>query len=261
MDVADAIHQALELQDQRRYDEAIQILLAAAEIHEDEDLWDAIATVYAERGASRPDEPALADFDEADKWADLPATRLWRACVRARRGEFDAAEAAVAEVMADDPESSWVRWTMAYVRVQQKRHKEAIEMLAAVIEKTPKYGDAYVLMATALGAEGRKDLARKALDEGARKCPGDPVLFVPLARAYMEEENFAKARRALEQAVALRPDQAETWRLLAFAAAKDGDELRTRESLEQAVELDREGTLAWIAKEKSTLPELDVFGK
>jgi tetratricopeptide (TPR) repeat protein len=261
VDLADAIHQARELQDQRRYDEAIGILLAAAEQHEDEDLWDEIASCYAERGFRRPDVLALADFDEADKWADVPATQFGRACVLARRGEFEAAEARLSVVLADDPEGPWGLWTLAYVRVQQKRFREAIETLAKVLTVSPRNPDAYALLASALRAEGKNELARKALTEGARQCPGHVGLLVPLARSYLEEGDFGTARRALEQAVALNPETAEAWRMLAWIAAREGDETNMRESLDKAVELDREATLAWIAKESLTLPELNAFGK
>ena len=64
----------------------------------------------------------------------------------------------------------------------------------------------------------------------------------------------------MEEAVEAGPEKVAAWRLLGWIAAKDGDETRMREALDKAVELDREGTLAWIAKEKLTLPELDVFG-
>lgn len=259
MDVADAIHQALELQDQQRYDEAIQILIAAAERHDDEDLRNAIAVVYVERGMGRGDEPALADFDEADKWADLPETKIGRAEVLCRRGEHERTEAMLQEGLeAEFPQAFLV---LAELRLAQKRFGDAKTAVGKALELHPKYAPAYVVLAELLTAEGRADLAAQALEEGYRKCGTHDRLLVALSRSYRGQEDFERARRALERAVEANRDNVAAWKDLAWVAAKAGDETRTREALDRAVELDREGTLAWIATEKLTLPELDVFGK
>jgi len=261
VDLADAIQQARELQDHQRYDEAIQILLAASQEHEDEDLWFEIAAFYAERGSRRPDALALADFDEADKWADSPVSRLGRAGILARRGDFDAAETLVKEVLEADPEFPTAYGILGQVRTLQKRYGEAIEALAKALELSPRYAGAYAQMAYALKADGKKDLAQKTLAEGSKRCPGDEGLLVSLAHSYMEQEDFAKARRALDQAVTFNRENAEAWRLLGWIAAKDGDELRMHESLDRAAALDRDTTLAWVAQEAVKLPVLNAFVK
>ena len=258
MDVADAIHQALDLQDQQRYDEAIQILLAASERHEDEDLWNAIAGAYVERGMHRRDETALADFDEADKWADLPETKIGRAEVLHRRGEREQAEALLQEGLeAEFPQAFLV---LAEVRLVQARIGDAKAAVARTLELAPKYAPAYVVLAEVMTAEGRADLAAKVLEEGYRKCGSHDRLLLALARSYRGQEDLGRARRALERAVELNGRNVDAWRDLAWVAAKDGDEETMRRALESAVEIDREGTLAWLAKEKSTLPELNAFG-
>jgi tetratricopeptide (TPR) repeat protein len=261
VDLADAIQQARELQDQQRYDEAIQILLKAAGEHEDEDLWFEIAAFYADRGFRRPDALALADFDEADKWADLPVSRLGRAGILARRGEFEPGEALVKEVLEADPEFAGAYGALAQVRLLQKRYGEAIDVLAKALELNPRYAEAYALLAEALRAEGKLDLARTALADGAKRCPGHEGLLVSLAHSYMEAEDFAKARRALDQAVTLNSENVEAWRLLGWIAAKDGDELRMSESLDRAAALDPDATMAWVTREAEKLPALGAFLK
>lgn len=258
MDLADAIHRARELQDDDRHDEAIELLLSAADEHDDEDLWIEIAAFYSNRGARRPEGLARADFDEADKWADLTETRIGRAWLHCRRRELDQAEAMLKEGLEN--EYPWAFVVLAEVRIAQSKLGDAKEAVARALQLNGHYGAAYAVLAEALAAEGRADLATQALEEGARKDPTDDRLLVALAASYRSQEDFERARRALERAVEENRENVSAWKELAWVAAKAGDETRLRESLDKAVELDREGTLAWIAEEKLTLPELDVFG-
>ena len=96
MDVADAVHRALEFELARRHDDAIEVLLEAAKEHDDEDLHLAIACQYTTRGLLRSGARAKADFEEADKWAEIPFTRAARAAAEARGG----GDLARAEAMA-----------------------------------------------------------------------------------------------------------------------------------------------------------------
>jgi predicted Zn-dependent protease len=266
VDVADAVHRADELRLERRDEEALQLLLATAKEHEDEDLWFVIADFYFARGMSLQgvpgaDEQVLAAFDEADKWADLAGTRAGRAAVFARRKEWEKAEALLAEALELDPEMCWAHGVQGEMRILQGRPGEAVELLAKAVELSRGYGRAWALLVRALTAAGKKEFARKALAEAARNCPGDPDVLVTLAESYVEESDLARARRALEEAVEARRENPEAWRRLAWIAAKSGDDPGMVRALEKAVEVDRDGTLAWIEKERVTVPELNAFGQ
>jgi len=254
VDVVDAIHQALELQGRNRDDEALQILLAAAEQHEDEDLWGEIALSYTIRGFKRPDAQAQEDFTEAEKWAELPLTRVGLAGVAMRRKDFGRAEALVGEALEMDPELAEGRVFLGELRLHQGRVPEAVEILAKAVDVHP-YAGAYAVLAQALEAAGKPDFAAKAVAEGLKKFPMSDLLLLELARACVAAEDLEKARRVLEQAVTANDANAEAWRRLAWVAAKDGDESKMIESLDRASGIDREGTLAWIAKENLKLPE------
>jgi len=84
---------------------------------------------------------------------------------------------------------------------------------------------------------------------------------VTASRAYLAQEDVGRARRALELAAHCNVENADAWRGLAWIAAKNDEDEPMRRALERAVEVDREGTLAWIAKESLTLPGLNAFGK
>jgi tetratricopeptide (TPR) repeat protein len=255
VDVVDAIHQALELQRDNRDDEALRILLAAAELHEDEDLWGEIALSYTIRGYKRPDAQAQEDFVEAEKWAELPLTRVGLAGVAMRRKDYERAEALVGEALEMDPELAEGQVFLGELRLHQSRLPEALEILAKAVDLHPKSGAAYAVLAQALEAAGQGEFAGKALAEGLKLFPTNDRLLLEVARACVAAEDFEKAGRVLEQAVAANDANAEAWRRLAWIAAKNGDESKMIESLDRASGIDREGTLAWIAKENLKLPE------
>ena len=261
MELADAIHQARELQIQERPDEALQLLLAAAEEHDDEDLWFEIAAFYADRGMRRPDVLALADFAEADKWAELPLASAGRAAVLVRREDFGAAEALTTQALELDPELPAAYLALGLLRLRQGQNGKAIEVLAKAIDLQPRYGEAYALLAEALIADGKKEFAQKVMADAAKMCPLDDKFLVALSRSYVAEEEFAKATRALEQATIHNRENADAWRGLAWLAARDGDEPRIQEALDRAAALDRDATLAWIAQESVKLPALNAFVK
>lgn len=261
MDVPDAIHQALELQLADRHDEAIEVLLAAAKEHEDEDLYFAIAGDYALRGMRRSHARATADFDEADKWAELPLTRAARAVEEARHGDPGKAEVLAAEALEMDPELPTGHQAVGAVRLRQGRLNEAVEALSRAVELGSGNGPAWALLVEALTAAGKPDFAAKALAEGLKRCPEDDRLLVTASRAYLDQDDVERARRALERAAARNFENADAWRGLAWIAAKSDQDEPMRLALERAVEVDREGTLAWIAKESLTLPGLNAFGK
>jgi Flp pilus assembly protein TadD len=143
----------------------------------------------------------------------------------------------------------------------QGRLEEAIGALAKAVDLKPGSGEAHALLAEALTSAGKADFAAKVLEDGLRIYAEDDRLLVVASRSYVATEDFGRARRALEVATQTNSENAEAWRGLAWVAAKEGDEDRMRQALERAVEVDREGTLAWIAKESLTLPGLNASGK
>lgn len=250
MDVVDAVHRALELRLEKRHDEAIDVLLAAAEDHrDDEDLRLEIACEYAYRGMLRSRSRAIADFDEADKWAVLPLTRAARALETARSGELEKAEALSAEAIDMDPEMPAAHEARGAVRLKQGRIAEAVEALAKAVELGPGEGPAWALLTEALTAAGKPDFAAKAMAEGLRHCPADDRLLVAASRAYLAQDDVGRAKRALELATEQNADNVDAWRGLASIASKEGEESKMIHAVDRAMQLDRDGTVAWMAKE------------
>ena len=261
MELVDAFTRAMELRLENRRDEELEVLLEAAKEHEDDQLWIEIAHWYAERGWRRPDVLAAADFAEADKWSELALTKAGLAGVYARRGEHDKAEAMVAAALALNPELPETCVARGEILCRQGSWVEAAEVLAQALKLDRKCARAYVLLAEVSAATGALQSVNKILDLGAKECDDDDGLLVALSARYEAQGDPERAARALNQAVEFNPENAEVWRRLARFAAIDQNGDRMREAMERALALDREGTLAWIAKESLTLPELNAFGK
>ena len=256
MELADAIDEARRRSDEGRYDEALALLLEAAETHTDEGLDLEVASLYTERGLRQPDPvQALADFNEALTWVELPLTLASIASLRIRSGEFDDAEALLAKALDLDPEMPEAVITMARLRLAQGRVQEAGERLSALVQADPRNGVAWMLLAEALTRAGRADEAREALREGARQSMDDALVFA-LARSYVAAREPEAALGPLRRLVSLHPEHAEAWRELALAAALAGDELEMHRAYGQASLLDPQGSAAWLAEARTLAPAL-----
>lgn len=261
MELVDAFSRALELRLENRRDEELAVLLAAAEEHEDDHLWLEIAHWYAGRGLRRPDALAATDFAEADKWSELALTKAGLAGLHARRGEVEKAEVLIDAALKLDAEIAEAYAVRGEIRSRQGRRDEAIAQLEQALKLDPRCARAYVLLAEIAAADGLTEGVNKILDLGATQCHDDDVLLVALSARYDAEGDRERAVRALTQAVEMNAENAEAWRRLAKFAAAEQDGDRLRDAMERAMALDRDATLAWIAIERLTLPELDVFGK
>jgi len=261
VELVDAFTRAMELRLENHRNEELEVLLEAAREHEDDQLWVEIAHWYAERGWRRPDVLAVEDFVEADKWTELALTKAGFAGVYARRGEFDKAEAMVAAALVLDKELPEAHVARGEILIRQDRWVEASESLAQALVFDRKCARAYVLLSEAAAATGALHSMDKILDLGAKECADDDGLLMALSARYEAQGDSARAVRALNQAAEFNPENARVWcRLARFAAIEQNGD-RMREAMEKALTLDREGTLAWIAKEGLTVPELNAFGK
>lgn len=259
MDLAEAIDEARRRADEGRLDDALALLLGAAETHMDEGLDLEIASLYTERGLRRPDPAeALQDLEEALTWVELPITLAAIASLRIRRGEFDPAEALLAKALDIDPEMPEAVLALARLRLAQGRVEEAGERLAKAVQDEPRNGVAWLLLAEAMDRSGRPDDARAALQEGARHAMDD-LLLLALAHSYVAAREPEAALGPLRTLLSHRPENVDAWRELALAAALVGDELEMHRAYEQACRLDPQGSAAWLSTAKTTAPALSAL--
>jgi len=259
MDVSEAIDRARLLQDQGRPDEALQILLSAAQEHDDEDLRAEIALFYAERGWQRGDEGALADFREAAAWGECPLALAGEAALRAGRGEHEEAGRLLERALELDPELPQAHFWRGRIHWTRGAHAAALEAFSRAAELRPGFGAAHAWRARALAALGRREEAHQALLEGLRHCPYEAELYEELGSHFAAGEDRARARKALRRAVEIDRNRRSAWLALAGAAAREGDELEMTRALDAAAALDREATLEWVRKEAPGNPLLKTY--
>jgi len=259
MDLAETIDEARRRTDEGALDEALALLLEAAQTHTDEGLDLEIATLYTERGLRRPDEEeALSDFNEALTWAELPITLAAVASLRIRREEYAEAETLLSRALDADPEMPEAVVALARLRLAQGKVQEAGDRLSAAVQADPRNGVAWLLLAEALEKTGRSDDARAALREGARQAMDDRLLLA-LARSYVAARDPRAALGPLRTVLSHHPDDAEAWRELALAAGLVGDELEMHRAYEHACRLDPQGSAAWLSTAKSQAPALSAL--
>jgi len=262
VDVADAIDRARRLQDDGKADEALELLLAAAREHpDDEDLDAEVALFYTERGLRRPEAEALADFAEAQKWMELPITLAAEAGIRVRRGELEKAEGLLGQALEADPDLLEARVALGRLWMAKGDPARAAEVLGGSLKLWPGSPASLVGLAEALRDLGRKGEALVALREAAARCPGDDRVLAALGQACAEADDVGGAREAWTRAAQMNRTNVDAWRGAAWAAARSGDELEMHRALDRAIELDPDGTRAWLEKEKSAVPLLATYAR
>jgi DNA-binding winged helix-turn-helix (wHTH) protein/TolB-like protein len=119
------------------------------------------------------------------------------------------------------PETDWV---LAYVHMQRREHKQALQQLETALRQYPSFADAYALMGaveTHLGRPGRGiALIRTAL----RLNPEANILyFVTLGRAYLFLGDLEQSRINLDRALLRSPRHLEARVYLAALNELAGD--------------------------------------
>lgn len=259
MDVAEAIDRARLLQEQGKPDEALEVLLAAAKEHEDEDLRAEIALFYAERGWQRLDEGALADFQAAAAWGECPLALAGEAALRAGGGELEEAGRLLERALELDPELPQAHYWTGRIRWARGEREPALESFSKAVEAWPAFGAAQTARARAFLELGRKEEALQAILEGLRHCPYEAGLYEILGRLHAGGNDLGKARRALRRAVEIDRKNLSAWLALAELSAKEGDELEMTRALDAAAATDREAVLKWAREKAPEMPLLKAY--
>ncbi|KAA2254489.1 tetratricopeptide repeat protein [Solihabitans fulvus] len=148
-------------------------------------------------------DAALADLTavlEADP--HYPEYHVDRAAILRRRGEHAAALADYDRAVELTPPIAELHYNRADLHAELGNTAEAVADLAYVLELEPADLLARVALATLLLESGDEAAARRHVDEGLARHPGDPDL---LATKGLLIEDAADARAAFEQALAADP--------------------------------------------------------
>jgi DNA-binding winged helix-turn-helix (wHTH) protein/TolB-like protein/Tfp pilus assembly protein PilF len=133
---------------------------------------------------------------------------------------FDFARTAY-QMDPDNPETDWV---LAYVYMQRREHKQAMQHLETVVRNYPSFADGYGLMGAVETHLGHPQRGIALVRTALRLNPEASILyFVTLGRAYFFVGDLEQSRINLEQALLRSPLHFEARVYMAALQALIGD--------------------------------------
>ena len=135
-----------------------------------------------------------------------------------KTSQWDAAEAALKEVLARIPDQSVVHFNLGHVYRQKKDYPAAEAEFKRVIELEPAKSDAFVAMAALYETQGRGGEAVDYLMANAAPFEQDAKFQVALGATAMNQGKDKEAEEAFAKAAALDPSNVEIQYFLASLA-------------------------------------------
>jgi len=161
-----------------------------------------LAGVYA----SRKDYPAaLASYqDLLRKKPDYAPAVFGQGAVYEQMGKKLDAEKKYREALKKAPEYVPALNNLAYLCAAGRGNKaEALKFATRALQLQPKDGGILDTMGYALLVNGKKDDARKVLEQAVSALPRNPVVHYHLALAYRDQGNRAQALKSLQRSLEL----------------------------------------------------------
>jgi tetratricopeptide (TPR) repeat protein len=223
---------------QRKFDDAIDILTRLAEVDNDKLIWFKIAKIYM---TMYEYDNAINAFDKAIE-ADNNYAEAYNEAGLLLYDELQAFEQAIpyleqAVRLAPDDENLQSKLARCYF--QTNRLDNAIEQYKTVIRDQPQRLSSYYNLARAYRMTGQKQLALQTLMSIKDKDAKNPRLHYSLSDAYLTMDNYDEAMKSANQAIALNPDIYEPYMILAQIFQTTGykkyeDYLRIEEAAKKA---------------------------
>jgi Flp pilus assembly protein TadD len=186
-----------------------------------------------------------------------PELRVSLAEALALVGQLDAAEREARhalEVRRDGPSARDAHVLLGRVEASRRRTEQAVlELKAAIRMETalsgegPPDGEPWRLLAAVYVEAGEDDAAARALEDLAKRAPGDGGAFRELGRAYLGRLDASRAERHLRRAVQLDRRDVEAWRLLAEAHERLRRTPEMRDDLLAILRVDADDPAALLA--------------
>lgn len=199
-----------DLEDQRKYDEAMQAYNDSIEIDPGN------YKTWNNKGVTLSDMGRLDDSIEAFEKAIMlnsSSTKIWK--------------------------------NMGYTLLMQAKYNESIHAYDKAIEIDSNDAGAWLGKGKVLSAQGRYDEAIICLDKSTALDPNSSESWIEKSDALFKQGEYDKSLEASERAIELNPNDAIAWNNKAAALGRLGDPDGEIQACKKAIELDPLCGLAW----------------
>lgn len=189
------------------------------------------------------DGPSFPDkFSSAASYAHFLRSRLAHLSGD-HRGALDELRLA----LASDDGNPFLLIAMAeqYARLSELERAEAT--VRKVLDRSPEYAPAQLLMGRVLYEANKLTRARAHLLRATRLAPKDPEAYLVLTQLWLDQNKPDEAVHVVEQLAAALPGEPLGYRRLGLALVERGDPARAEALLQKAVDRDPGDFDSWVA--------------
>lgn len=178
-------------------------------------------------------DDALAVYDAVEKaFPRIPTTSLFRGLILARQNKLGEARQAFERAVELAPTYIAAVEQLVALDLAEKKPDAARTRAEALIAKTPKSANGYLLLSRVMLSQKDEMMAELALQKAIAVQPDSPVAYHLLAQLQVSHQEPAKALANLEALIAKNPKDAQALMLMSviheqkkdFAAARDAYE-------------------------------------
>ena len=167
----------------------------------------------------------------------LPSQLATRAALLAQGGDFSAADALLAEAVAERPENIAYLYEYGKVQIELGRYDEAYALGQTIVDLEARDVRGFALKANALVWNGDASVAIPIGLSGLELDPRFTSLYATLSRGYIDTQRWADGLDMGERGLAINSSDAELVRAYAYALQSVGAYDEAAEQLEHAIEL------------------------
>jgi arylsulfatase A-like enzyme/cytochrome c-type biogenesis protein CcmH/NrfG len=142
-------------------------------------------------------------------------------------------EKGLQSILLQDPANPQANLRLGYVRIEQRRCRDARPLLERAISGNIPGADAYLGLATCQGASGDVRGALASLERARAREPQNPVVLANIGIALASLHEPQRAVAALNEALTVDPDLHEARFNLALVYARSGDRASARQQAEE----------------------------
>ena len=181
-------------------------------------------------------DEALAVYEAAEKsFPRLPTTSMFRGMILAQQKKFPEARKAFERAVELAPTFVGAVEQLIILDFAEKKPDAARQHAEALIAKTTKSAEGYVLLARVMLGQKDEKMAELALQKAIAVQPESPAAYAMLARLQLSQKEPTKALANLQAIVAKNPRDGEALMLMSTIYQQQNNHAAARDTYEKLV--------------------------